>query len=167
MLPSCPALTSSLADHVFCLQVMKGQSYNEKVDVFSFAIIMYELLTSRAAMAAIVTQGDLDYAAVHAHAEETANGFRLPIPVEWPAPVRELIEDCWAQRSSKRPSFAAIEQQLGKLRVSHPMTRDDILGDAVQPLVTAERVLYQIAHMALSDLRQPGRPFRLGELVSD
>ena len=97
---------------------MKGQSYNEKVDVFSFAIITFELLSSRVAMAAIVNQGDLDYEAVHAHAQETANGFRLPIPVDWPAPVRTLIEDCWAQKSSKRPSFATIERRLGELRVS-------------------------------------------------
>lgn len=69
-------------------------------------------------MAAIANRGDqLDYEAVRAHAEETANGYRLAIPVEWPAPVRSLIEDCWAQRSSKRPSFATIERRLEDIRV--------------------------------------------------
>lgn len=96
---------------------MKGQSYNEKVDVFSFAIIIFELLSSRVAMAAIANRGDLDYEAVHAHAEETANGFRLPIPADWPAPVRTLVEDCWAQRSSKRPSFATIERRIEEIKV--------------------------------------------------
>ena len=99
------------------VQVLKGQSYNEKVDVFSFAIIIFELLSSRVAMAAIANRGDLDYETVHAHAEETANGFRLPIPVAWPAPVRSLIEDCWAQKSSKRPSFATIERRLEEIKV--------------------------------------------------
>ncbi len=96
---------------------MKGHSYNEKVDVFSFAVIIFELLSGRVAMAAIGDQRDLDYEAVHAHAEETANGFRLPLPVNWPAPVLSLIQDCWAQRSSKRPSFATIERRLQEIKV--------------------------------------------------
>ena len=97
---------------------MKGQSYNEKVDVFSFAVIIFELLSGRVAMAAIGDQRDLDYEAVHAHAEETANGFRLPLPVNWPAAVLSLINDCWAQRSSKRPSFATIERRLQEIKVT-------------------------------------------------
>ncbi|KAL0045432.1 hypothetical protein WJX82_006390 [Trebouxia sp. C0006] len=99
-------------------EVMKGQSYNEKVDVFSFAVIIFELLSGRVAMAAIGDQRDLDYEAVHAHAEETANGFRLPLPVNWPAAVLSLINDCWAQRSSKRPSFATIERRLQEIKAS-------------------------------------------------
>lgn len=98
-------------------QVMKGRSYNEKVDVFSFAVIIFELLSGRVAMAAIGDQRDLDYEAVHAHAEDTANGFRLPLPVNWPASVLSLINDCWAQRSSKRPSFATIERRLQEIKV--------------------------------------------------
>ena len=97
---------------------MKGHSYNEKVDVFSFAVIIFELLSGRVAMAAIGDKRDLDYEAVHAHAEETAHGFRLPLPVNWPAPVLSLINDCWAQRSSKRPSFATIERRLQEIKVS-------------------------------------------------
>ena len=101
-----------------CLQVLKGQSYNEKVDVFSFAIIIFELLSGRVAMAAIGDRRELDYEAVRGHAEETSNGFRLPLPVNWPAPVANLIRDCWAQRSSKRPSFAVIEQRLKEIKVT-------------------------------------------------
>ncbi|KAA6421992.1 MAG: dual specificity kinase splA-like [Trebouxia sp. A1-2] len=99
-------------------EVMKGRSYNEKVDVFSFAVIIFELLSGRVAMAAIGDQRDLDYEAVHAHAEDTANGFRLPLPVNWPASVLSLINDCWAQRSSKRPSFATIERRLQEIKAS-------------------------------------------------
>jgi len=98
---------------------MKGHSYNEKVDVFSFAVIIFELLSGRVAMAAIGDQRDLDYEAVHAHAEETANGFRLPLPVNWPPPVLSLINDCWAQKSSKRPSFATIERRLQGIKVNY------------------------------------------------
>ena len=88
------------------------------MDVFSFAIIIFELLSGRVAMAAIANRGDqLDYEAVRAHAEETANGFRLPIPAEWPSLVRSLIEDCWAQKSFKRPSFATIERRLEEIKV--------------------------------------------------
>ena len=39
---------------------MKGHSYNEKVDVFSIAVI-FELLSGHVAMAAIGDQRDLDY----------------------------------------------------------------------------------------------------------
>ena len=98
---------------------MKGSSYNEKVDVFSFAVIIFELLAGRVAMAAIGDKRELDYEAVHAHAEETANGYRLPVPRNWPAAVVSLIQDCWAQRSSKRPSFATIERRIQDIRVIH------------------------------------------------
>ena len=98
--------------------MLKGQSYNEKVDVFSFAIIIFELLSFRVAMASIGDKRELDYEAVHAHAEETANGFRLPLPVNWPQAVVRLIQDCWAQKSSKRPSFAQIEKRLQEIQVT-------------------------------------------------
>ena len=103
---------------------MKGQSYNEKVDVFSFAIIVFELLSFRVAMAVIGDKRDLDYEAVHAHAEETANGYRLPLPVSWPQPIVSLIQDCWAQKSSKRPSFATIERRLQEIQVKDTATAE-------------------------------------------
>ena len=99
---------------------MKGQSYNEKVDVFSFAIIIFELLSFRVAMAAIGDHRDLDYEAVHAHAQEVSHGYRLPLPMSWPPAVAALIRDCWAQKSSQRPSFAAIEQRLQDIQVCSP-----------------------------------------------
>lgn len=123
------------------------------MDVFSFAIIIFELLSGRVAMAAIANRGDqLDYEAVRAHAEETANGFRLSIPVNWPAPIRSLIEDCWAQKSGKRPTFATIERRLEDIKVRTAANEADVAfddalanlhGDAVQgtanlePTVTA------------------------------
>lgn len=97
---------------------MKGQSYNEKVDVFSFAIIIFELLSFRVAMAAIGDHRDLDYEAVHAHAEEVSHGYRLPLPARWPFPIQALIRDCWNHKSSLRPSFAVIEQRLQEIQVS-------------------------------------------------
>lgn len=96
---------------------MKGQSYNEKVDVFSFAVITFELLSYRVAMAAIKDNRDLDYEAVHAHAQEVSHGYRLPLPSSWPPAVKALVRDCWAQKSSQRPSFAVIEQRLADIQV--------------------------------------------------
>lgn len=111
-----PACT--ISDTGVLSQVMKGQSYNEKVDVFSFAVIIFELLSYRVAMAAIGDNRDLDYEAVHAHAQEVSHGFRLPLPDRWPPALQGLIRDCWAQKSSQRPSFAVIEQRLQDIQVS-------------------------------------------------
>ena len=56
--------------------------------------------------------------AVYQYAQRIADGFRQPLPESWPAPLRALISDCWAQRSSERPTFAQVLDRLHAIQVS-------------------------------------------------
>ena len=55
--------------------------------------------------------------AVYQYAQRIADGFRQPLPESWPAPLRMLISDCWAQRSSERPTFAQVLDRLRAIQV--------------------------------------------------
>lgn len=91
-------------------EVLRGTFYSEKVDVFSLAVVMYELL-SYAPMTARVTGEDMVDRMYH-YAEKVAGGFRQELPEAWPPQVRALISDSWAANPMLRPSAAKIAKQL-------------------------------------------------------
>lgn len=66
-----------------------GHQYNEKIDVFSFGIILYELLSGVVVASRVAMQGEhdelLDYA------RQVANGHREALPTHWPAQVRKVM----------------------------------------------------------------------------
>ncbi|XP_073141820.1 uncharacterized protein [Henckelia pumila] len=83
---------------------------SEKVDVFSFGIVLWEILT-----------GEEPYANMHYGAiigGIVSNTLRPPIPsycdLEW----RRLMEQCWAPNPSVRPSFTEIASRLRVMSAS-------------------------------------------------
>lgn len=67
--------------------------YNEKCDIYSFAIVLWEILTQSQAFEDI----DDDLAAfIHAVCD---NNFRPEIPKDCPPRIRQLLEDCWQKKT--------------------------------------------------------------------
>ncbi|KAL6758856.1 kinase-like domain-containing protein [Haematococcus lacustris] len=95
-------------------ELVVGHAYNEKVDVFSFAIIMYELFMGRL----LAFRGEFmtgDESVVEEYVQARAKGAREKLPSRWPAPLASLVADCWAQDPQARPGFAVIQQRLREM----------------------------------------------------
>ncbi|WOL02673.1 serine/threonine-protein kinase STY8 [Canna indica] len=89
-------------------EVFKHRKYDKKVDVFSFAMILYEML-----------EGDPPflthepYEAAKLVAEGNRPVFRARGYVQ---ELRDLTEQCWAADMNKRPSFLDILKRLEKIK---------------------------------------------------
>jgi serine/threonine protein kinase len=72
-----------------------------KADVFSFALILFELVMGEPAF-------PLDWEPLVVMKRLSIDAFRPQIPASLAQPIRTLIVDCWAQEPRDRPSFDAI-----------------------------------------------------------
>jgi serine/threonine protein kinase len=85
-------------------EVLSGGEYHEAADVYSFGIIMHELVSRavpyKGMTAAQVTLGVL------------TRGLRPPIPPNCPAQYQALMQACWDQEPSNRPPFSFIVEKL-------------------------------------------------------
>ncbi|VFQ66667.1 unnamed protein product [Cuscuta campestris] len=93
-------------------EVFKHRRYDKKVDVYSFAMILYEML-----------EGDppLSGYAPYDAAKHAAEGHR-PIfrGKGFTSELKELVEKCWAADMNQRPSFLEILKRLEKAKESVP-----------------------------------------------
>jgi len=91
-------------------EVFLRKSYNAKVDVFSFAMILYEMFEGKVPFD---DEGDKEAAFM------VAKGDRRPefgSKTYYPDGMRELIMKCWSEFAVKRPPFDEIVQILEKLQ---------------------------------------------------
>ncbi|RHZ80045.1 hypothetical protein Glove_139g189 [Diversispora epigaea] len=87
-------------------EVLGGKEYTKAADVYSFAIIAYEMIT-----------GFRPYPDVP-HDEELAlkicNGLRPKIPFHTPKLITQVIMRCWDARIAHRPTFEGLCHELSK-----------------------------------------------------
>uniref|UniRef100_A0A2P2IMV1 Uncharacterized protein MANES_12G042400 n=1 Tax=Rhizophora mucronata TaxID=61149 RepID=A0A2P2IMV1_RHIMU len=93
-------------------ELLNGSSsrVSEKVDVFSFGISMWEILTS-----------EEPYADMHCGAiigGIVKNTLRPPIPVRCEPEWRKLMEQCWSPDPETRPSFTEITNRLRSMSIA-------------------------------------------------
>lgn len=54
--------------------------------------------------------------AAKAWAQRVAGGHRPELPAGWPAALRDLIADCWAQDAARRPPLPEVVDRLRALK---------------------------------------------------
>jgi serine/threonine protein kinase len=91
-------------------EMLQSTQYTEKVDVYSYGIILFELLT-----------GEIPFA--------NENGFALPLQIiKGVRPVlpknihkkwQKLVTVCWHDKPSKRPSFDKVVETLMMYQEQH------------------------------------------------
>jgi serine/threonine protein kinase len=90
--------------------LVKNRNYTEKVDVYSFGIIAWEMVVKEFPYKHIATQFSCNIADV------VLSGERPITPVTCPEWFSELMKKCWSKNPEERPSFTEIvlllEQQV-------------------------------------------------------
>jgi len=90
-------------------EILKGEPYTQKSDVYSFAVTMYELITNKAPYDApeFVMAWDI--------ANFVTAGSRLPLPADCHPGFAALVTRCWHDDPNSRPNFGTIVSELSAL----------------------------------------------------
>lgn len=110
-------------------ELMIDGDYNQKVDVYSFGIILWEILTRE-----VPFRGLSPFAIAH---EVCESDSRPLIPQNCPPKLAKLIQVCWNKDPSKRPDFNAIVYSLESGRIA-------FLGTSSGPVISYSKLFKKI-----------------------
>ncbi|KAB1271522.1 Mitogen-activated protein kinase kinase kinase 21 [Camelus dromedarius] len=85
-------------------EVIKSSVFSKGSDIWSYGVLLWELLT-----------GEVPYRGIDGLAVAygvAVNKLTLPVPSTCPEPFAKLMKECWQQDPHIRPSFALILEQL-------------------------------------------------------
>mmetsp|Transcript_9768 Transcript_9768/g.18621 ORF Transcript_9768/g.18621 Transcript_9768/m.18621 type:complete len:711 (-) Transcript_9768:319-2451(-) len=91
-------------------EVFRHECYGEKVDVYSFGVIMYELLENKGYMQHLRA---VDVAWAVENGQRPMFHRRLPPPL---LPLVDTIQQCWADSAEERPNFSTVISKLYQLQ---------------------------------------------------
>ncbi|XP_069721697.1 macrophage-stimulating protein receptor isoform X2 [Phaenicophaeus curvirostris] len=89
------------------LESLQTQKFTTKSDVWSFGVLMWELLTRGASPYPAVDPYDM--------ARYLLRGRRLPQPQHCPDTLYEVLLSCWAPAPEDRPSFSGLVGELERV----------------------------------------------------
>lgn len=87
-------------------EVLSGEEYTKAADVYSFGIIVYEIVTGFAPYYDKPHDRDL--------ARQICDGLRPSIPIHFPKLITRMIMRCWDARATHRPTFEELDDELWK-----------------------------------------------------
>ncbi|KAF8819515.1 protein kinase domain-containing protein, partial [Cardiosporidium cionae] len=99
--------------HWMAPEILAGKVYDRKVDVYSYGIVLYEIISGclpYEEMAEISTPVQIGLAVCNGHRPDVRH-----IPASCPMNFRNLMTSCWAQDAKNRPSFDSIVSIISQL----------------------------------------------------
>ena len=105
-------------------EVICGTRYAESADVYSYGIILWEIMT---------LQHPFANANLHHILAQVPLGLRPAIPPSFPKPWVELMSSCWATAPADRPSFEQILNSLDS------MSSVNLIGNKLLSLMNSTR----------------------------
>uniref|UniRef100_A0A8C1MMM7 Mitogen-activated protein kinase kinase kinase 7 n=2 Tax=Cyprinus carpio TaxID=7962 RepID=A0A8C1MMM7_CYPCA len=100
-------------------EVFEGSNYSEKCDVFSWGIILWEVITRRKPFDEIGGPAFRIMWAVH-------RGTRPPLIKNLPKPIESLMTRCWSKDPSQRPSMEEIVKIMSHLMRFFPGSEEPL-----------------------------------------
>uniref|UniRef100_A0A3P8ZC97 Mitogen-activated protein kinase kinase kinase 7 n=1 Tax=Esox lucius TaxID=8010 RepID=A0A3P8ZC97_ESOLU len=94
-------------------EVFEGSNYSEKCDVFSWGIILWEVITRRKPFDEIGGSAFCIMWAVH-------RGTRPPLIKDLPEPIEGLMTHCWDKEPAQRPSMEEVRNTMASLMKYFP-----------------------------------------------
>lgn len=85
-------------------EILEGENYGLKADIFSFGVLLWVLFTQKAPYDFLKFSWDVP--------EFVLSGKREKIPPECPTVYSELIESCWSPDPEERPTAAQLTKLL-------------------------------------------------------
>jgi len=89
-------------------EVIRKEPYNFKADVFSFSVLLWELMA--------LTKPYEGLSGPQVKECVSFFGDRLNIPWSWPKAIKQVVKQGWAKRLYERPSMAEANVILSKVR---------------------------------------------------
>ncbi|KAH0790504.1 TKL family protein kinase [Histomonas meleagridis] len=105
--------------HWMAPELFVSSSYDYKVDVYAYGILLWELLTGHMPFH--------DMKPMQVAYAVCKENKRPKIPSKTPPSLRDLITSCWDQNPSKRPSFKKILKTFKHHKAKFPDTNDDVI----------------------------------------
>ena len=87
-------------------EVIRGQQYDQTIDIYAFGMVIWEVLTRKQPFAGSNFMNI---------SLEVLAGERPPIPSDGPNELKKLIKHCWHDLPSKRPSMEQVVDVLASM----------------------------------------------------
>eukprot|EP00586_Coscinodiscus_wailesii_P020124 CAMPEP_0172492596 /NCGR_PEP_ID=MMETSP1066-20121228/23811_1 /TAXON_ID=671091 /ORGANISM="Coscinodiscus wailesii, Strain CCMP2513" /LENGTH=667 /DNA_ID=CAMNT_0013262317 /DNA_START=491 /DNA_END=2494 /DNA_ORIENTATION=+ len=106
-------------------EVIRHEHYSQKADVYSFAIVLWQLFTGELVPFEGLTPLRAAYIVASSSSSGGGNGNGCrPSLKQVPRVLRRVIKSCWEDDADLRPSFSGVEFMLGNVTLEDLLAED-------------------------------------------